>query len=271
VIGGQDYEDLLQRFRDWLVEVEGECSHLARRPQPSDAPVTLRELVEHFTALRHEVKLQTKGSRGLQEQVESVVAALAEAVENLASVEQSLSEQAAEAPESVIETLMNLDDALHRGRGALEQARFAMEEAASAFSKQLAELASRLPWWRRWVARPSLAEAQSLAARHLARQQQVYDSLGEGYRLIQSRWARAMQEEQLETIDCLGRLVDPHEMTVVEAVADPSQPAGLVVGEVRRGYRWRGEVVRFAEVRAVSRPSSGAAREFEHFSNPVSG
>jgi molecular chaperone GrpE len=46
-------------------------------------------------------------------------------------------------------------------------------------------------------------------------------------------------------------MADPHCMTVVEVVSDPSRRPGTVVEEVRPGYHWDGTVFRFAEVKAV--------------------
>jgi len=60
-----------------------------------------------------------------------------------------------------------------------------------------------------------------------------------------------MEAEQVRRIDTLGQPVDPDRMTVVEVVDAPDRPPGVVVDEVRRGYTWRGRVLRFAEVRAA--------------------
>jgi molecular chaperone GrpE len=73
----------------------------------------------------------------------------------------------------------------------------------------------------------------------------------EGYGLIQARLRRAMETEQLQRIAVVGRPVEPAVMTVVELVDDPGRPSADVVDEVRRGYTWRGRVLRFAEVRAT--------------------
>jgi molecular chaperone GrpE len=40
-------------------------------------------------------------------------------------------------------------------------------------------------------------------------------------------------------------------MTVLEVIDVPEKPAGTVVKELRRGYTWRGRVIRYAEVQAV--------------------
>ena len=43
----------------------------------------------------------------------------------------------------------------------------------------------------------------------------------------------------------------PERMEVVEVVSDSDRPSGEVVGEVRRGYLWRGCVFRYAQVRVA--------------------
>ena len=64
-----DNEAMLDRFRQWLEETRREADALpdeaeASAEQSEARPVGLLQLVEEFTALRHEVKLQTKSSRG---------------------------------------------------------------------------------------------------------------------------------------------------------------------------------------------------------------
>ena len=76
--------------------------------------------------------------------------------------------------------------------------------------------------------------------------------------LVRGRLGRAMDREGLRRMDCLGRPVDPHAMTVVEAVDDPGREPGTVVDEIRPGYLWKDKVLRFAEVRAVRAPAAGS-------------
>jgi molecular chaperone GrpE len=80
---------------------------------------------------------------------------------------------------------------------------------------------------------------------------QWFESLLEGYGLMQNRLRRVMQAEGIERIDCLGRQVDPELMIVIEVVDDPDVPSHTVIEELRRGYLWRGRVVRHAEVKAA--------------------
>ena len=63
-----------------------------------------------------------------------------------------------------------------------------------------------------------------------------------------------MASEQVAHLACEGKPVDPELMTVIEVVDEPRERPGTVAKELRRGYTWRGRVIRFAEVQAVRGP-----------------
>jgi molecular chaperone GrpE len=99
------------------------------------------------------------------------------------------------------------------------------------------------------AARDEHAEARQAAERT----RQFLSSVIAGYIMSVQRLERALQQHQLEAIPCVGEPFDPETMEVVEVTAEPGRMATEVVEEVRRGYRWRGRVFRFAQVR-VARP-----------------
>jgi molecular chaperone GrpE len=129
-------------------------------------------------------------------------------------------------------------------------------------------------WWQRWFGRRDTRQGmfeqhrQGLLAQReqyqwlLTRQQehhekveqvwerldQLIDSILTGYRMSLQRLERALQHSGLEPISCIGQPFDPEEMEVVAAVADTGRPVGEVIEQVRRGYRWRGRVFRYAQV-----------------------
>jgi molecular chaperone GrpE len=160
---------------------------------------------------------------------------------------------AEKAAEPLVRALVELDEALERGAAAVEAARERIaEQSAGELHAQLDELAGREPGWKRWLCRSWHRAASEVCARHAAEvQQPLFDSLAEGYSLIQGRLWRTMAQAGIERMECAGLPVDPHTMTVVEAVDDPSVPPGTVVEEIRPGYCWNGKVVRYAEVRAA--------------------
>ena len=104
----------------------------------------LIDLVEEFTALRHELKLQTKSARGLQEQTEALLPALRQAIEQFRSVEPKEAQAAWTAGKPLAEALADLDEALDRGRGEIEKARRAVvEEPADALDGRPRRSSSR--------------------------------------------------------------------------------------------------------------------------------
>ena len=77
------------------------------------------------------------------------------------------------------------------------------------------------------------------------------DSLIEGFDLIQNRLRRVLKSEGIEPIDCVGHPVDPERMIVIEITEAADWPPQTVIEELRRGYTWRGRILRLAEVKAV--------------------
>lgn len=255
-----DEETLLSRFRQWLQEARADAEAPGREPPALDAEdheVGLYRLVEEFTALRHELKLQTKSSRGLQEQTEALVPALRQAIEQFRAVEPRAAQAAWTASKPLAEALADLDEALDRGRVEIEKARRRLvEEPAGEVVAALDVLFARQSWLRRPWVRSYHEQAREIVLRQRPEAHRpLFDALLEGYGLIQARLRRAMGAERLQRIDCVGHPVDPELMTVVEVVDDPERPPGQVVEEVRRGYTWQGRVLRYAEVRASRFPA----------------
>lgn len=269
-----DPEQTIDRFRQWLAQVRFEAGETAREvaaatpgntrsatvPVADEAEFTaaaLGDVVAAFTALRQELKLQTRSARDLGEQTERLLAGLSEAMRRFDTVEPDEKKAVRHAAEPLAEGLTGLDEALERGLVALEQARRqVLDNSAPAMHALLDELYERQPWWRRWMGRHLYQAARAGWLEQAAEAQRpAWDSLQEGYRLIQSRLRRSMQACGLRRIPALGRPVDPHCMTVVEVADDSAHPPGTVVAELRPGYFWNDTVLRFAEVRVVRGPS----------------
>src|SRR4051812_35485514 len=87
MIDGENNEQLLERFRNWLEETRREAALVdaAQEVMPRAPGVGLDRLVEEFTALRHELKLQTRSSRTLEERLEASLTLLGEAAETFRS------------------------------------------------------------------------------------------------------------------------------------------------------------------------------------------
>jgi molecular chaperone GrpE len=185
-----------------------------------------------------------------------VVAALGQAIEQFRAIEPKEAQSAWAAGKPLAEALADLDEALDRGRSEIERARRRIvEDSQRDIESALDALYASYRWPARVLLRSFRSGAIEVFRKHsLAVRRELFDALLEGYGLIQGRLRRALKAEQLRRIETVAKPVDPELMTVVEVVDDSEHPAGFVVDEVRRGYTWRGRLLRFAEVRASRTP-----------------
>jgi molecular chaperone GrpE len=256
----QDVEELLDRFRRWLEAARIEADAPGADglgafagPDGTGPEFGLVHLVEDFTALRHELKLQTKSGRALLEQAESMVAALRQAIEHFRSVEPKEARAAWAAGKPIAEALADLDESLARGRREIERiSRRLGEDSALALVDAVDERFRRQSWLRRLLTADYHRQVQNVVRGAGWLRGELLEAIIEGYGLIQARLARVMAAEQIERIVSEGHPVDPERMTVIEVVDDPDRPPGTVVKELRSGYTWRGRLLRYAEVQAAS-------------------
>jgi molecular chaperone GrpE len=246
-----------------LAEGQGDRGLRQRPSAPSVQPlpeVGLLPLVEAFTALRHELKLQTKGTRGLEAAVEQSLAGLDAASRAMQSVQSNEQDAAQRAALPLVEALIGLDEALLRAAAAFQAAqRQTAQSASDRLREQLDRQLAQQSWWRRRTAGAWHAQLRDTACAALAQSTgEALSGLLDGLRLVQARLAQAMEKQGIRRLDATGSRVDPKQMTVVELVDDSDAAPETVVDVVRPGYAWNERIVRFAEVRAVaSRGSLG--------------
>ena len=269
----QAIESLLADFRTWLEQ----AAH-ADLPEPTDdppQPVDLATLLGQFVALRHEVNLQTRSSRAMQEQNTETLRQLTEALELLQNrLEPDAKAEEREQSERLrplLKTLVDVHDALalaHREVLRAEENLLPVLDLLASSSQPVPFPKERiLPVWLRWlgvgkassVDRDALQKAQDERARQIAQAtehvRQFIISLVTGYTMSLQRLERTLDQHGLEAITAVGLPFDPETMEVVEVVHEPGRTASEVTDEVRRGYRWQGRLFRCAQVR-VARPSA---------------
>jgi hypothetical protein len=267
-------DEIVEQFRDWLSHTSREISDLDDLDEVGDESVEtddeqsvadwpttgLLQVVEALTAMRHELKLQTRNGRSLEDSVQGARQSLEAAMRQFQSVQAKEAESAQRAALPLIEALAGLDESLLRGVRAMEITHRQLTEMAPQQLRQvLDDELQRLPWWRRWLIRAWCLRLRDRIADAAARfADEEFARIMEGYQLIQSRVQQELRKQGLSRLVTLGQRVDPTCMTVVDIVDDPSLPPEMVVEELRPGYRWREIVIRCAEVRAVkSRGNAG--------------
>jgi len=71
----------------------------------------------------------------------------------------------------------------------------------------------------------------------------------EGQVMTLKRFEQLLLEHQVRIIDCLGKRLDPVTMNAVETEQDLSQDNGVVLQELRKGFLFKDQVLRLAEVK----------------------
>ena len=254
-----DIEATLAKLRQWLEEARASGDGPVTREQSSISGAQngarefgILDLVEEFTALRHELKLQTKSGRTLIDQSDATVAALRQAVDLIRAIDVKEAQTAWGAGKVLAEALADLDQALLRGEREIERARRQIAaESLSRLESNLETLYRRRSWLKRRILRSYHHEVIEALRSDRPARDQLFDSFLEGYGLISKRLRRVLASEQIAHIPCEGKLVDPELMIVIEVVDEPRDRPGTVVNELRRGYTWKGRLIRCAEVQAV--------------------
>lgn len=219
---------LLADFRGWLL-AGGE---------PAPGPADLAAVVREFTALRHEVHLQTKATRA--------------AVERLGEPADPKDVQ-----RPLVLGLIDVAEALRIGLRQTEEASLALRHFPAVGGEPLESAFPRPDWWERlrgyhqsveyltakgfWLANRARREFES--AQVIPRLTAVAD----GYELSLRRADRALAAAGVTPFGERGERFDPAAMEAL-ALDLSGRPAGTVTDVGRRGYRWHGVVLQFAQV-----------------------
>lgn len=266
-----DHDAILNQLRDWLIKTSEEIDSLAERPaadatdegdpriaEPTVVPaepqsVGLLQLAEAFTALRHEIKLHTRGTRNLESMVEQSLSGLETASREFKSVQAKEREAGERAARPVVEALIGLDEGILRASKVFQLTCDRIQGLApTRIQERLDQTYHRLPAWKRWLIRGWFAEMRMVAGDSVRQATGTeFASLMQGFAQIQLRLNRALQDLGIVRMNDSGGMIDPSQMTVVEVIESDKFPPETVVEVVRPGYSQSGRVIRFAEVRAV--------------------
>ncbi len=194
------------------------------RPRlPFEGDIDLYAVEAALTSLTHEIKLQGRSFKQLQE----TVAPVAEMVEPLAELMAEARRQAEERVlKEVLEALLDIRDRLTRG---------------ALTARATGESIGRGTWIER------------IRGTGIARAREAVAALGEASSLTSEYTAEVLERFEVREIPCLGEMFDPARMHAVatEPAADAAE--GVVVEVFRPGYEWKGQVYRPAQVKVARR------------------
>lgn len=231
-------------------------------PESEPAAFDLSTLVAQFTALRHDVNLQTKATRAATEQVAAksplprppdssevtkpLLKALVDVADALATAERQVSSsRAALGPlvEKLIAPSLPDPPATHLAKPGFFGKLFGGRQSPS----------PALPDLQQWVsaARHADADRTATAAAATDKLLSLLAGVADGYAISRRRVEKTLPAFGLEPIECVGRPFDPELMEVVDAVGETGRASGTVTEVVRQGYRLNGQVFRFAQVKVA--------------------
>lgn len=211
------------------------------------------DIVDAFTAMRHEWRGQTKESRLVAELIQA-------AVTNIQSMEAKLLARIEETRTAHLDSLdaagakplvlmiVETDHQLSRAVAAVAQWETNRRLRAQADADAVERYFARMNGLARWLARPLLTFVTEQRA---ARETSLENAAMEGLNLVLARLRRGMQEQSIERVDVLGMEFDAETMRAVGSVATAEYPSGHVAEQYSPAYCWQGRLLRFAEVRVA--------------------
>jgi molecular chaperone GrpE len=239
-------DQILQDFRSWL-EQAAQCASNGEARAAAEPDFSWQTLVAEFTALRQEVNLQTRASRAQLEQNAVMLQQLEEQTQALEEAQTTVGvhEPGDEVLRPLLKTFVEVYDALALARREVQRMQLAIDKMAT----EAATTPIQSYWWP-W--RRNQVENSKISPNITEQFRQVFNSVLVGYHMSLERIKRALAQNEMEPIACVGQPFDPETMEVVDVVVESGHQGTQVVEEVRPGYRWRGRLFRASQVR-VSR------------------
>jgi molecular chaperone GrpE len=263
VLTPEAVETVLADFRSWLLQLPAAES---QPPVPEGEPIDLHTLLGQFTALRHDVNLQTRAVRAQQEQHAETLRRLDDALEALHDAqdkERTGQEQAAdEVLRPLLKTLVELYDALSLARRELQRVQetvLPVFDRLAADGEPILEVpvlavpppaphAARTPSsWGRWFGRRRAeqdAAGREILERTVAVQQEVLDAQQRQLHLLRERDRQATgaarrAHEFLDSVitgytmslQRVERALQQHGLETIPTVGRPFDPEQMEVLE----------------------------------------
>lgn len=246
--------DLTPEITDASVPPEAGSSSDHDHQQSDSVPeFGLLDVIEAFTAMRHEYRGQTRETRDL-------AAAIRDAADQIGQIETRLaagSSANSGAQENhlaarLVESLIEVDLHLSRAADAATQYERSLSDADdSPQSNVVHDLFRQLNPIARWFCRSFHRRLQQRFNEIAERKRAEGNPTTEGLTLLAARVRRLLEDRQIDRFETTGQPFDAERMTAIDAVAAEGQPSGIVLEQLSPAYQWQGRLVRYAEVRVA--------------------
>jgi molecular chaperone GrpE len=230
--------------------------HLESSPEarlPDDAPPEfgLVDVIEAFTAMRHEWREQIRESRAAGESVQAAASTIQSLEEKLLAHVAQAAEDTTEESKKLAELIADLDHQLARSVEAAVQSETNRRRCAQSDVQAAERFFQAMNPLARWFARPLMT---FIVQRGQAGASAADNPAIEGLNLLLARFRRLIRERHIERLETLGEAFDATTMNAIGTVETDAWPPGRVAEQLSPCYRWRGRLLRFADVRVSAAP-----------------
>ena len=229
-------------------------------PRPVEIPRPVEmlgalDIVEAFTALRQELKLQVRSGREMQQSLSEAMQRLEQRVEQRVEqgivAAQSSNASAPSEGRKLAEAIADIDESLQRAVESLTQ-NVRVPSEKPTWLASFDRLVARAPWLARKFAARTFAEIRAIlvqAEQAFLSAEKLPSTVIQGFELLMARVHRQMQQCEIERVDVLRQPFDAEVMNAIDVIDAPGVTSSHVAEQLRPAYRWRGSLLRYAEVR----------------------
>lgn len=238
-----DRQALFDQLMDFLQSAPAPPDYLGEEPEtaPSFDPY---QMVAEWIALRHEVKQQGKlwqASQGtLQQAFAEVQAEKTQWQQQLEENQKQSLAQAEKEQKALLRELLGVLDALERAGSHWQQQLESFDQPPPSKPPSLWQRWQRWFFRRRRKARKTTSPSSSW--------RDILISNQEGVALIRRSLLDILHQRQIVAIEAEGCPFDPQKMYAVGRQESVAVAANTVIQEVVRGYLWKGQILREAQV-----------------------
>jgi len=216
---------------------------------PRDEPqFGLIDVVEAFTALRHEYRSQIQETRGLAEQLDCST----QRIENLESKLTHFAEtringdpEPDDQSDRFVQTLAEFDIQLSRAVEAAVADDQLRRSRQAERDEQLHQAIAGLSRISRWLAGPVIDTVR----RHQIGGSNEPSTIADGLSILLTKLRQAIRDHQIERIETAGKPFDGEIMKSIGVLPVEGVPAGHVTQQLSAAYSRDNRIIKFAEVR----------------------
>ena len=207
-------QNLLERFRQYL---DGVDEHPQKRDEEGDREVDLYTLFSELASLKSEIKIESRQVKQALDHSRELIDAMQQSNKRLGSelselrrAEDVLRE---EAEQELLLEILELRDRVEAGAGSIEK-----------------------------------FKPGGMLERPRGRVKKLLGGIGEGMEISLRRIDGLLSRYKVSPIKAIGQRLDPMCMRAASTGFDAQQDDGIILNEIRKGYRRGGKVLRLAEV-----------------------